>query len=171
MREFTVGGANLTVANNSPVSLIMIMPVAAPGLNITIIRAWTGQSANATSAQQRIEHTTQVAAFPTTAVSATPVALNRSDAVSGIAGAATIAAGKCGVNVGTEGAGTKTTMWTDAFNVLIGYFLSPAAAFYRWPPAIGAAQAPAVTASHSESTVSRAANTARMDNAIMGKWA
>ncbi len=125
MREFTVGGAGLTLANNSPVSLVMIMPVAAPGLNIQIMRAWIGQSANATSAQQRVEHTTQVAAFPTTAVSATPAALNRSDAVSGIAGATTIAAGKSGVNIGTEGAGTKTSMFSDAFNVLNGYLWVP----------------------------------------------
>lgn len=125
MREFTVGGAGLTVANNSPVSLVMIMPVAAPGLNIEIYRAWVGQSANATSAQQRIEHTKQVAAFPTTAVSATPAPLKTADAVSGIAGATTIAAGKCGVNVGTEGAGTKTSMFSDAFNVLNGYLWVP----------------------------------------------
>lgn len=125
MREFTVGGAGLTVANNSPVSLVMVMPSAAPNVNIQIMRAWIGQSANATSAQQRVEHTTQVAAFPTTAVSATPAALNRSDAVSVIAGATTIAAGKSGVNVGTEGAGTKTSMFSDAFNVLNGYLWVP----------------------------------------------
>ena len=83
------------------------------------------QAANATSAQQRIEHTTQVAAFPTTAVSATPAALRRVDAASGIAGATTIAAGKSGINVGTEGAGTKTSIWSDAFNVLNGYLWVP----------------------------------------------
>jgi len=125
MREFTVGGAGLTVANNSPVSLVMIMPSAAPNVNIQILRAWIGQSANATSAQQRVEHTTQVAAFPTTAVSATPAALNRSDAVSVITGATTIAAGKSGINVGTEGAGAKTSIFSDAFNVLNGYLWVP----------------------------------------------
>lgn len=124
MREFTVGGANITVANQV-VSLIMIMPVAAPGLNIEILRAFVNQAANATSNQQRIEHTTQVAAFPTTAVSATPAQLKRADAVSGIAGATTIAAGKCGINVGTEGAGAKTSIWSEAFNVLNGYLWVP----------------------------------------------
>jgi hypothetical protein len=125
MREYTVGGAGLTVANNSPVSLVMIMPKAAPEANIQIIRAWVGQSANATSAQQRIEHTTQVAAFPTTAVSATPAKLKRTDAVSGIAGATTIAAGTSGINVATEGAGTKTSIFSDTFNVLNGYLWVP----------------------------------------------
>lgn len=124
MREFTVGGANLTVANQV-VSLTQIMPVAGPGLNIEILRAWVNQAANATSNQQRIEHTTQVAAFPTTAVSATPAALKRADAASGIVGATTIAAGKCGVNVGTEGAGAKTSIWSEAFNVLNGYLWVP----------------------------------------------
>jgi len=125
MREFTVGGANLTVANQL-VSLTQIMPAAAPTLNIEILRAWVSQAANATSAQQRIEHTTQVAAFPTTAVSATPASLKRGDPnASIIAGATTIAAGKSGINVGTEGAGTKTSIWTDSFNVLNGYLWVP----------------------------------------------
>lgn len=125
MREFTVGGANLTVANQL-VSLTQIMPVAAPSLNIEIIRAWVAQSANATSAQQRIEHTTQVAAFPTTAVSATPATLKRGDpTASGITGATTIAAGKSGINVATEGAGAKTSIFSDCFNVLNGYLWVP----------------------------------------------
>lgn len=126
MREFTLGGANITVANNNPVSLIMIMPAAAPSINVEVLRAWVSQTANATSAQQRIEHTTQVAVFPTTAVSTNPVSLKLSDPnASVIAGATTIAAGKSGINVGTEGAGTKTSLWSDAFNVLNGYLWVP----------------------------------------------
>lgn len=124
MREFTLAGANITVANQL-VSLVQIMPIAAPNVNLEFLRAFIGQAANATSAQQRVEHTTQVAAFPTTAVSATPVAHKRTDAASVITGATTIAAGKSGINVGTEGAGTKTTMWTDSFNVLNGYLWVP----------------------------------------------
>lgn len=124
MREFVVSGANITVANQL-VSLVQIMPAAAPNVNIEILRAYISQHANATSAQQRVEHTTQVAAFPTTAVSATPSKQKQTDAVSVIAGATTIAAGKSGINVGTEGAGTKTSMWSDAFNTLNGYLWVP----------------------------------------------
>ena len=124
MREFTLSGANITVANQL-VSLMEIMPAAAPAVNLEFLRVFVGQAANATSAQQRIEHTTQVAAFPTTAVSATPTKQKQTDAVSAITGAATIAAGKSGINVGTEGAGTKTTLWTDSFNVLNGYLWVP----------------------------------------------
>jgi hypothetical protein len=125
MREYTVGAAGVSVANNSPVSLVMIMPSAAPNVNIAIIRAWVGQSANATSAQQRVEHTTQVSAFPTTATSATPAKLKRADSVSVITGATTIAAGTSGTNITTEGAGTKTSVFSDAFNVLNGYLWVP----------------------------------------------
>ena len=129
MREFTLGGANITVANNTPVSLIMAMPAAAPSVNINIFRAWIGQAANATSAQQRVEHTTQIAVFPTTAVSTNPVALKNVDSASTLAGATTIAAGKTGINIGTEGAGTKTSIFSDAFNVLNGYLWVPVQPF------------------------------------------
>lgn len=125
MREFNLSQANATVANNNPVSLVMIMPQAAPAVNIEILRAFVSQAANATSAQQRIEHTTQVAAFPTTAVATSPAKTKQQDQASQIAGAATIAAGKSGTNVGTEGAGTKTTIWSEAFNVLNGYLWVP----------------------------------------------
>lgn len=125
MREFALPGANITVANNNPVGIIEIMPVGAPGTNFEILRAWCSQTANATSAQQRIEHTTQVAAFPTTAVSTNPVKLKQSDAAAAIVGATTIAAGKSGINIGTEGAGTKTSLWSEGFNVLNGYLWVP----------------------------------------------
>ncbi|HJT77676.1 MAG TPA: hypothetical protein VJ739_10790 [Gemmataceae bacterium] len=126
MREFIIPGENITVANNNPVSLVMVMPAAAPSVNLEILRCFVSQAANATSAQQRVEHTTQVAAFPTTAVSTNPVSLKRADPnASVIAGAATIAAGKSGINVGTEGAGTKTSIWAEAFNVLNGYLYVP----------------------------------------------
>jgi hypothetical protein len=125
MREFNLSLPNASVANNNPVSLIMIMPVAAPGTGVEILRAFVSQSANATSAQQRIEHTTQVAAFPTTATATSPAKTKQTDAAAVIVGATTIAAGKSGTNVTTEGAGTKTTIWSEAFNVLNGYLWVP----------------------------------------------
>jgi hypothetical protein len=126
MREFMVPAANITVANNNPVGLVEIMASGAPNVGFEILRVWCSQSANATSAQQRIEHTTQVAAFPTTAVSTNPVGIKKQDPNAAvIVGAATIAAGKSGINIGTEGAGTKTSLWSEAFNVLNGYLWIP----------------------------------------------
>jgi hypothetical protein len=125
MREFILAGENITVANQL-VTLMEIMPSGAPNMNLEFLRVFCSQRANATSAQQPIEHTTQVAAFPTTAVSATPAKLKRADPnASVIAGATTIVAGTSGVNVGTEGAGAKTSMWQEAFNVLNGYLWVP----------------------------------------------
>jgi hypothetical protein len=76
---------------------VFINPKASPDMNLEIIRLWASQSANATSAQQRVQAVTQVTAFPTL-TSATPRALKRADAISGIVGGTTGAAGTCGVN-------------------------------------------------------------------------
>jgi hypothetical protein len=137
MREYTIASTpgGVTLAAHAPLALLQIMPAAAPAANIAIYRVWCGQAANATSAQQQIEHCTQVAAFATTAVSVTPVALKMVDPASGIAGATTIAAGKCGFNIGTEGAGTKTTKFNDSFNVLNGYLWVPTQAEIQVYPA------------------------------------
>lgn len=122
MREYVVGGSNITVASQA-VTLVHIMPAA--GQTIEILRCWVSQHANATSAQQRVALCTKVAAFPTTAVSTTPIQTKVSDPVSLITGGTTIAAGKAGINVGTEGAGTLTTIISDAFNVLNGWLWIP----------------------------------------------
>ena len=134
MREFTFGSAQsgtggLTVANRAIVSLNMLQPAAAPNVNIEFLRHWIGQAANATSAQQRVSLQTQAAAQPTNALAVTPRSLKLSDPnASVIAGSTTIAAGKCGVNIGTEGAGSLTAWWEDDFNVLNGFLkvLTPA---------------------------------------------
>lgn len=126
MREFNFGSTSastttgLTVAGAT--SLNMLMPAAAPSANIEFLGHRVGQTANATSAQQRIQLCTQVAAFPTTAVSVTPRPVKVGDATASLlVGATTIAAGKVGINIGTEGAGAKSLCWDDAFNVLNGF--------------------------------------------------
>jgi alanine dehydrogenase len=121
MREYTVSGANITVANQA-VTLVGIMPVA--GSCIEILRCWVSQHANATSAQQRILLGSKATAFQTV-VSATPAKTKLSDPASGIAGATTIAAGACGINASAEGAGVLTAIVNDAFNVLNGYLWIP----------------------------------------------
>ena len=126
-RAYSVGAAGATLANQA-VTLSFVNPGAGgaagqPG-GFEVLRAWAGQSANATSAQQRVQLNTQVTAFPTLTSSA-PTKLTFGDPASGITGGTAGAAGTCGVNASAEGAGTKTTVFGDAFNVLNGYLWVP----------------------------------------------
>src|SRR5262245_10284198 len=123
MNEYSVGGGGQTLANQA-VTLVFINPAAAPAINLEILRCWIGQSANATSAQQRVQLETQVTAFPTL-VSATPAKLKRASAVSVITGGTAGAAGTAGINASAEGAGGKTAIFDDAFNVLNGWLWVP----------------------------------------------
>lgn len=123
MREFALSGAGITVAGAT--TLIFLNPAAAPNLNIEFTRFWIGQSANATSAQQRAQLETQVTAFPTL-TSATPAKLKRADPnASIIAGGTAGAAGTSGINASAEGAGAKTIVFEDVFNVLNGWLHVP----------------------------------------------
>ncbi len=120
-REYVCSAAGFTVVN-AVVTLVCAMPSATVGFEV--IRAWVSQSANATSAQQRVQLVTKVTAFQTV-VTMTPSKLKINDPVSGIAGATTIAAGKCGYNASAEGAGAVTVLWEDCFNVLNGWLWVP----------------------------------------------
>lgn len=122
MREFAVSDGGVTIAGAS--TLVFVNNDAAPAQSLEFLRAWVGQSANATSAQQRVELETQVTAFPTL-TSTTPQALKFGDAVSAIVGGAAGAAGTSGTDASAEGAGAKTSMWQDAFNVLNGWLWVP----------------------------------------------
>lgn len=122
MREFIVSAGGITVAGAT--TLVFINPIAAPNMNLEILRNWIGQSANATSAQQRAQLETQVTAFPTL-TSTTPAKVKRADAVSVITGNTTGAAGTCGTNASAEGAGSKTAILDDTFNVLNGWLNVP----------------------------------------------
>jgi hypothetical protein len=120
MREFSVGGDGLTLVN-AVVTLVFVNPAAAPKPNLEFMRLWASQQGSATSAQQRVEVETQVTAFPTL-VSATPRALKPADTnASFIVGGSAGAAGTAGINASAEGAGAKTVMFGDNFNVLNGY--------------------------------------------------
>jgi len=119
-REFSVGGDGLTLAN-SAVTLVFINPPNAPKPNTQVVRMWASQQGSATSAQQRIQVETQASAFPTL-VSATPKSLKTGDATaSNIVGGTAGAVGTSGINASAEGAGTKTVLFGDNFNVLNGY--------------------------------------------------
>lgn len=122
MREFQISAGGITVAGAT--TLVFINPIAAPNINIEILRCWIGQTANATSAQQRVQLVSQVTAFPTL-TTFTPAKLKRADAVSVIVGGTAGAAGTCGINASAEGAGAKTIIHEDAFNVLNGWLWVP----------------------------------------------
>lgn len=118
---YSVGMAALTLANQA-VTLVFLNPGTTA--SIEILRCWASQAANATSAQQRVQLSTQVTSFPTL-VSATPTATSVIDQASKITGNTTGAAGTCGVNASAEGAGAKTVEAADSFNVLNGWLWVP----------------------------------------------
>ena len=133
MREFSVSAGGQTVAGST--TLVFVNPAAAVNPNLEFLRFWVGQSANATSAQQRIQLETQASAFPTL-TSSTPTKLKVADPnASVITGGTSGAAGTSGVNASAEGAGTKTPVWDDAFNVLNGWLHVPTPAETRVMPA------------------------------------
>lgn len=118
---YNLSGAAQTLANQ-PVTLAFINPGTT--CSIELLRAWVSQAANATSAQQRVQISTQVTAFPTL-VSATPTKTTTLDQASAIAGGTAGAAGTCGINASAEGAGSKTVLIPDSFNVLNGWLWVP----------------------------------------------
>lgn len=122
-REFVVSAGGQTILGTT--TLVFLNPPAAPNFNIEILRAWVSQSANNTSAQQRVQLVTQASAFPTL-VSATPQKLRKADPnASVLVGATTGAQGTAGINASAENGGAKTVIQEDAFNVLNGWVWVP----------------------------------------------
>jgi hypothetical protein len=120
-RQYSVSAAGVT-PTAAACTLAFVNPGASRSLQF--LRAWAGQSVNATSAQQRIQLNTQVTAFPTL-TAATPVPHTLSDPASVITGGTAGAAGTAGTNASAEGAGAKTVIYPDAFNVLNGWLWIP----------------------------------------------
>lgn len=118
---YIVPATNITLANQA-VTLVFVNPGTTASLSFR--RAWASQAANATSAQQRVQLSTQVTAFPTL-VSQAPVTTALLDAASVITGGTAGAAGTSGINASAEGAGSKTVRYPDAFNVLNGWLWVP----------------------------------------------
>src|ERR1043166_7695655 len=122
-REFGISAGGVTVAGAT--SLIVVNPPAAPNFTLEFLRFWVGQSANATSAQQRIELINKASVFATV-TAATPTKLKVADPnVSIITGGTAGAIGTAGTKASNEGAGAATVKWDDAFNVLNGWLHVP----------------------------------------------
>lgn len=121
LRVYNITAAGVTLANQA-VTLTFFNPVS--GTSVEVLRNWVSQSANATSAQQRVQTNFQASVFPTL-TSTTPAKTNSGDGASGIVGGTAGAAGTSGTNASAEGAGTKTVIFNDSFNVLNGYLWVP----------------------------------------------
>lgn len=121
-REYSVGMLNVTVTGAVDLAQVFVNPGTTASLEF--LRAWASQAANATSAQQSVALRTQVTAFPTL-TSATPRKLKLLDPVSAITGATNGAAGTSGVNASVAGAGAKSEVYDDNFNVLNGWLWVP----------------------------------------------
>ncbi len=123
VREFAISAGGITVAGAT--TLIFVNPPAAPNFALRFLRFWVGQSANATSAQQRIELINKASVFPTV-TAATPTKLKVADPnVSIITGGTAGAIGTAGTNASAEGAGTATVHHDDTFNALNGWLFVP----------------------------------------------
>jgi hypothetical protein len=122
MREFVLtstGVSGMTIVG-AP-TLNFIHTSAAPNVDIGFMRHWVGQTPSVVSVMQEISLMTQVTAFPTV-VSQAPRSLKMGDpTVCVIVGGTAGAAGTCGINASAEGAGAKTLVWPDTFNVVNGY--------------------------------------------------
>jgi hypothetical protein len=120
-RSYIVPATNITLANQA-VTLAFVNAGTTASLKIN--RAYASYGANTTGAQQRVQLSTQVTAFPTL-TSQTPQKLTPSDPASAITGGTAGAAGTSGINASAEGAGAKTIIIPDAFYNLNGWLWVP----------------------------------------------
>jgi len=130
MREFVVATGGVTLGSTvGSVTLVYLRASGAPNMNIEVLRWWIGQSANATSAQQRVLVAWRGSGFPTLGA-LTPVSLKMQDPNASVLIGSTVGstAGIAGVNASAEtttGASTYGTGINDAFNVLNGWLQVP----------------------------------------------
>lgn len=125
--SYMISVSNVSVANALATLAFMNPKAAASAASLEFLRWWISQRANATSAQQGVQISSQVTAFPTLVTTgATLTSLGgANDGASTLALTTTGAAATVGVNASAEGAGSKTIVAADSFNVLNGWLLVP----------------------------------------------
>ncbi len=123
-REYTIPMNGVTLVNAACTLVFFQVMTAAPVVAIKLLRAMASQAGSTTSAQVRAQISTQVSSFPTL-TSQAPVKQKASDPASLLTGGTAGAAGTSGVNASAEGAGSKTVIIPDAFNVLNGHLWVP----------------------------------------------
>ena len=124
-RQYIVPMSNVTIASTN--TLVALSPVN-PGPVLEIMRCWASQSGSATSAQQGVRIVEQVnstAAISVVGSAATPQPVMNNDPASKISGGAICSTATATVNCTSEGTGTKSTYYPDAFNVLNGWLWVP----------------------------------------------
>lgn len=122
-REYNIPMSNATLGGAVTLVYFQVM-TAAPVVSLEVLRAAASQSSSVTSTQQRVQLVTQVSTFPTL-TSTTPQKLKASDPNSLISGGTAGAAGSAGTNASAEGAGAKTVIIAEVFNILNGYLWTP----------------------------------------------
>lgn len=130
MREFVLSTLVNTIGSTvGSVTLLFLRAAAAPSMNIEILRWWVGQSANATSAQQRVQFGWRGSGFPTlAALTATTLKMQDPNASVLVSSTVGSTAGITGANASAEtttGTPTYGTSYNDNFNVLNGWLMVP----------------------------------------------
>lgn len=117
MRTYKLALSNATVGANT---ILFLNPgTASP---IKVLRVSISQSNGTTAARQRVQFVRQVSAFPTLVTTgATLTKIKDGDASSTLTLTTTGAAGTCGVNASSEGAGAKTIIEPFAFDTNVGF--------------------------------------------------
>jgi len=121
-RAYAVSFQNVTISATANMAQVFVNPGATCSLEF--LRGWFSQAGSTTSNMETVALQTQVTAFPTL-TSATPAKLNLLDPASQITGATTGAAGTAGTVGSAIGAGAKSAVYSDNFNVLNGWLWVP----------------------------------------------
>src|SRR6266705_2372944 len=123
-REYIIPANAVTMAAQAVTLIYFQVMQSAPVTAIEVLRAYASQKGTSTSGMIAVQLSTQVTAFPTLTAQA-PVKLKAGDPVSLITGGTNGAAGFSGINASAEGAGSKTVILPDNFNVLNGWLWVP----------------------------------------------
>lgn len=122
MREFIASVQNASLTLSGIGTIIAIRPAASPNVNIGFVRHAAGQSANATSAQFRIQLAQQVVSGSPALTGILPAKTKLADPnASTIASGTTEAAGSGGSLATTESGGTSTPIWEEVMNSVNGF--------------------------------------------------
>src|SRR5258708_35556710 len=123
-REYIILMREVTVQPN-PCTLVWFQTIQTiPSYPIAVMRAWCGHRTSTTSAQVGANLGTQVTSFPTL-TSQAPVKIKAGDPASQLTGGTSGAAGTSGINASAEGAGTKSFIYAENFNILNGWLWVP----------------------------------------------
>jgi hypothetical protein len=119
-REYVIPMNTVSLAPQAVTLVYFQVMSSTPICAIEILRAACSQRGSDTSHMVGVQFSTQVSAFPTL-TSQAPVKIKAGDPVSLIVGGTAGAAGTSGINASAEGAGSKTVIYPDNFNVLNGW--------------------------------------------------